>query len=655
VKSHIRKLDKLIIRSFIGPFVLTLFVVVFILLIQLMLNKMDEFVGKDLGFMLISELMFYFSINISQTALPLAVLLSSLMTFGNLGEYSELTATKGAGISLLRALRPAFILAVIITVLAFLNNNFVVTKANLKAYSLLYDIKKHKPSLDIKEGTFYNGIPDISIKVNKKYPDGETLGDIIIYNHQGSSGNNAVTFADSGRMYSVLNNRYLMFELYNGKSYEEIPNTGGGRTAISNFIRSDFESNKIVLSLASFDFKKSKEDLWTSHYYMKNIHQLKTDVDSMGLGLTDYRVMAFDDARTVFGRYYRDRIEVPEQYHDRLARLDSIKRAKEIADSIKYKDEYNREETEEQLADSMSQSPAAAILAQSSAGEEEQEDLSPDQEEQEFSTPQEETQSTQQPQLSPSIKASNPTIKESAASKGVKLLKSNDSSAAINSRVDQLAASQLVEKKVILPTDSVKTRSKPKLKPKNKDTPGKGKFIPRSAADSLKLLSVDKINVDSIFNVKRNQAQGLRYALAETRNIKNKLAIQTNRIKNQELMITKYQIEMNKKYAQAFACLVMFLIGAPLGAIIKKGGFGVPVIISIIFFILYYVMSIVGKKWAEEDVVSPFVGIWGFSFVLLPVGLFFLRQAKNDARLLESDFYAVAVDKIKKRFFRKPV
>ena len=118
-------------------------------------------------------------------------------------------------------------------------------------------------------------------------------------------------------------------------------------------------------------------------------------------------------------------------------------------------------------------------------------------------------------------------------------------------------------------------------------------------------------------------------------------------------MITKYQIEVNKKYAQAFACLVMFLIGAPLGSIIKKGGLGVPVIISIIFFILYYVLSITGKKWAEEDVVAPFVGIWGFAVVLLPIGFFFLRQARNDARLLESDFYAVVIEKIKSRFTKK--
>jgi len=133
------------------------------------------------------------------------------------------------------------------------------------------------------------------------------------------------------------------------------------------------------------------------------------------------------------------------------------------------------------------------------------------------------------------------------------------------------------------------------------------------------------------------------------------LNVQTSRLRNQELMITKYKIEINKKYAQSFACLVMFLIGAPLGAIIKKGGLGAPVIISIVFFILYYVMSIIGKKWTEEGIVTPFLGIWGYSFILLPVGFFFLRQAKNDARLLESDFYAVLVEKLKTRFFKKKI
>lgn len=581
-----RKIDKLILKSFIGPLVLTLFVVVFILLTQLMLNKMDEFVGKDLGVVVLSELMFYFSINLTQTALPLAVLLSSLMAFGNLGEFSELTAVKGAGISLLRALRPAFILTVIITVLAFFNNNYVVTKANLKAYSLLYDIKKHKPSLDIKEGTFYNGIPDFSIKVNKKYPDGITLGDIIIYNHSGAAGNNVVTFADSGRMYSVMNNRYLMFELYDGKRYEEILKTGGAaRNQISDFMRNDFSSSKLVLSLASFDFKKSREDLWTSHYYMKNITQLKTDVDSMNLGLLDSRLTVFEDAQVFFSRFYRDQVKMPPEYLERKHYRDSVQKVQQKEDSVRYREEYNLKALEVQDSIHMaSQTDNNRKLTLSD-------------------------------QAQKTATAPNKPLTE-----------------------EQLRAANSMRKPNIV-ASKVNTAVKP----------------PISATDSLKLIPVSEINVDSIFQVKRNQAQGLRHALSETRNIKNKLSVQSNRLKNQKLMITKYKIEVNKKYAQAFACLVMFLIGAPLGAIIKKGGLGVPVIISIIFFILYYVMSITGKKWTEEGVVTPFLGIWGYSFILLPVGFFFLRQAKNDARLLEADFYSVAVEKIKNRFFKKRI
>ncbi len=583
-----RKLDKLVLRSFMGPFVLTLFVVVFILLTQMMLNKMDEFIGKGLGVVVLSELMFYFSINITQTALPLAVLLSSLMAFGNLGEFSELTAIKGAGISLLRALRPAFILVVIITVLAFLNNNYVVTKANLKAYSLLYDIKKHKPSLDIKQGTFYNGIPGFSIKVNKKYPDGETLGDIIIYDHSGNAGNNNVTFADSGRMYTVLNSRYLMFELFDGKNYEELPKSGGTRRkTISDFIRSSFSSSKMVLSLASFDFKKSKEDLWISHYYMKNIQQLSTDVDSMEMGILDSKISIFDDAQRAFGRYYRNRITMPSEYIARKHYRDSIGVIKQKADSVEYRNQAEAELMMDTIDTVLPEKLKMDVI-----------DIVP----------------------------------PGKLNKELKLAK-------------QTQAVTNFPGKRTKPIKAINTFQKV--------NDIKVKIPPVRIQDTWKKLPVSMINIDSIFENKRTKGQGLRFALSETRNIKNKLNVQASRLRNQKLMITKYKIERNKKYSQAFACLVMFLIGAPLGAIIKKGGLGVPVIISIVFFIIYYIMTITGKKWAEEGAVTPFIGIWGYSFILLPVGIFFLKQARNDARLLESDFYAVAVEKFRTRFFKK--
>src|SRR5690606_19380300 len=163
-----KKLDKLILGSFIGPFLLTFIVVDFILLTVNMLKYFDEIFGKGLAFGVYMELISYFVISISPMALPLAVLLSSLMTFGNLGEHVELTAIKSSGISLLRALLPIGLFVIVLSVFAFLSNNHIVPKINLKTFSLLYDIRMKSPALDIKEGVFYNGIPNYSIKVNRK-------------------------------------------------------------------------------------------------------------------------------------------------------------------------------------------------------------------------------------------------------------------------------------------------------------------------------------------------------------------------------------------------------------------------------------------------------------------------------------------------------
>ncbi|MEQ9231139.1 MAG: LptF/LptG family permease, partial [Cyclobacteriaceae bacterium] len=221
-----RKLDLLIIRSFIGPFLLTTALSTFILLIQHMLKYFDDFVGKDLGFFVFAKLLFYFSLNMLQVALPLGVLVSSLMTFGNLGENFELAAIKSSGISLLRALRPIFFFVVLISIGAFFFNDNVLPAANLKAYSLLYDIKNKKPTLDIQEGVFYKGIPNYTIKAREKFPDDITLKDVIIYDHTNTMGNTRVILADSSRMYLFMNDRYLKLELYDGNYYSEAKQRG---------------------------------------------------------------------------------------------------------------------------------------------------------------------------------------------------------------------------------------------------------------------------------------------------------------------------------------------------------------------------------------------------------------------------------------------
>ena len=273
----LRKLDLLMLKSFIGPFVLTTGVATFILLIQYLLKYFDDLVGKNLGFSVFGELLFYFSLNMLQNAIPLGVLVASLMTFGNLGEHFELTAIKSAGISLVRTLRPIFIFVCFISVGVFFFNNNIIPAANLKAYSLLYDIKQTKPALDIKAGAFYNGIPDYSIKVKEKFPDGKTVKDIIIYDHTEGRGNKTVILADSSLMYTILDERYLKLELFNGHYYAEKAKSGKN---IDDFYRTEFEKMDLVFNLASFDLKRRNEELFQNNRQMKNLTELTEDVDS---------------------------------------------------------------------------------------------------------------------------------------------------------------------------------------------------------------------------------------------------------------------------------------------------------------------------------------------------------------------------------------
>src|SRR5436190_12033868 len=212
-----KRLDKLIIGAFLGPFFLTFSVVLFIFLTQYLLRYLDDFLGKDLGFAVFSELIFYFSMNMVPNSLPLAILISCLMTFGNLGEHHELTAIKSSGISMIRSLIPIFLIVLGISISLFYFNNIIVPKANLKAYSLLYDIRQKKPALNIKEGTFYSDLPGYSVKATKKFPDGKSLKGVMIYNHTAGRGNTDLVIADSGTMYTFANEKYLALELFNGE------------------------------------------------------------------------------------------------------------------------------------------------------------------------------------------------------------------------------------------------------------------------------------------------------------------------------------------------------------------------------------------------------------------------------------------------------
>jgi lipopolysaccharide export system permease protein len=481
-----KKLDKLVLGAFWGPFLITMSVVVFVFLMRIMIFYIDDFVSKELGVLDYAKLFFFFSLITVPTALPLAMLLSSLMAFGNLGEFFELTAIKSAGISVVRAMAPLFVVAVLVTIFSFFFNDRVSPWANLKGYSLLYDIKTAKATLKIKEGVFYNDLPGFSIKVEKKEENGSMKG-MVIYKHDNRSyevGNTTIILADSGRMYSKNNNRYLVIELFNGTQYnEEVPSAStsyisspGAVPPVANFQRNAFDHYELVESLSSFGMKRTDEGQFKYHEFMKNIADLTSTADSM---------------KNSYNETKKNLVPNSQQYFS-----------------------YNfKEGTDKQL-------------------------------------------------------------------KAGKWIDS------------------LLNKPV---TDSVKTE----------------------------IFTSAKGAAESMLSHTKSQAEYLQTKLKDA---------------------NRYDLEKHHKYTQALSCLIMFLIGAPLGAIIKKGGFGVPVLVSIVFFILLYVMTNQGDKWVKEGLLDVPVGAWMANTLLLLVGLYFVERARSDSRLFEKDVYQMYVKKIKSKF-----
>lgn len=575
-----RKLDVLMLKSFVGPFILTTAVSTFILLIQYLLKYFDDFVGKNLGFTVFAELLFYFSLNMLQNSLPLGVLVASLMTFGNLGEQFELTAIKASGISLVRVLKPIFIFVVFLSIGAFFFNNYTIPAANLKAYSLLYDIKHTKPALDIKEGAFYNGIPNYSIKVKEKFPDGKTLRDVIIYDHSEGRGNKTVILADSSIMYTIMDDRYLKLELYEGHYFSERPKE---KSKIDQFTRTEYKRMDIVFSLSSFDLKRRKEELFQNNRQMKNIKELSHDIDSFKVQILKQRTGFIQNTHRYFDFHFENKPIIMEKGTWK-------------ADSL---DHLEDEPVELQKLDRSARPTQASMIPLDWFQQKEK----------------------QRPEVDP----------------------------------DDVMAQDSAEMRF------KRARSRAFL------NTGKKKLIVNDTLSRLNTAAKDRIIVDQIlmdtltwehldnYLEEQNKAEKLIYtnALNDARNIKVNLSSARTRMYQLQKDTNLYTIERDRKYALALACIIMFIIGAPLGAIIKKGGLGVPTIIAIFFFILYYVMGSIGEKQAKENAMNPYLAVWMSNMVLLPFGLFFLRQARIDARIFEVDIYHIWIEKLRSRFAKK--
>jgi len=404
----------------------------------------------------------------------------------------------------------------------------MVPKAALETYSLLYDIKQKKPGLDLREGAFYNGIPDVSIKVAKKFPGGIALKDVVIYDHRGRAGNKDVTMADSGRMYTIFNEQYLKLELFKGYNYNEGQNQDmTSNTNEETYSKSKFDKSEVVYDLSSFSLIRTDKRWFASNRIMRNLSELEVDLDSVRKEINSQQLNLFSSYPTFFSYHFKK---------DSIAMPIELKKFSKMKDSLA-------------------------------------------------------------------------------------LAKTKDSTVHVPQAMTPSAGGGV----------GAGGYSLPKLK------------LPRSIAQR------DVKIADSIYR-QPHSVNEISYALNKARIVKNQLSNFNSNIDTYRHEYRVYEIQWHKILANSIACIAMFLIGAPLGAIIKKGGLGMPVLASILFFILFYVLNITGDKWALAETVPMIVGTWMSNAILLAIGLIFLRQARADARLFDADFYNVVFDRLKQRW-----
>ena len=608
-----KKIDKLVAHSFFGLFFLTFSVVLFILLMVFMSKYFEDLVGKGLGAEVFAELFLYFSMTLVPQALPLAILLASLMAFGNMGEHNELTAVKGCGISLIRILMPVGLFSIFLTGVAYIFNDRIVPEVNLKAYRLLYDVRQKEPTLDFPEGSFYNGLPGWSIRIGEKVKGTDSLKDLIIYDHRSARGNTDVIIADKGLMINKQDEQILEFHVENGYRYSE-QLTNGGRDK-NAFVRDKFEQATFNFDLSFLQMGQTSEELFSQNRYMMTVAQLVAEADSL---LRDAEEVEEENATRA--RSYFDYTFFLDFERERMAQ--------------RTQQEKVQTEIKKQRADSLNkkfEDYDSTALAQNDISTENQE-------------------------------ANSVLVIDSAKRRAMDSLK------LINDKVNTDKINKN-KGKIASPSSGIRPNNASSKFIKNQVYNGENEYSQDYIYDSLNKIplpnaldgldTIDWKNLpDTITVANQNFSDKsmdiiLDRALTKVRNMRSFVKTNGERMERFEYDSRRALLEKNKRLSLAVACFIMFLIGAPLGAIIKKGGLGVPVLISIVFFILFYIMTITGDKWAREQIISIFVGSWAANMLLLVFGIVFLLQARADSRLFEIDAYLVAFGKLKNIFVGK--
>lgn len=465
-------LHSYLLKAYLPPFFLTLFIGVFVFFLIHVFTYMDDIIGKGMSVWVLTQFFAYSFLTFIPVAMPLAVLLSSIMTFGNLAENYELAAMKSCGLSLFKILKPILVFIFFLSGFTFFFNNFILPEITLKSARMLWDIRQAKPTLNIKEGIYYNQLDGYSIKIGKKSKDGQTLFNVNIYDHSTTVGNNIQLYADSGKMKTSADTNFLQIQLSNGTRYEDILQQESHKRT-RPLMQMIYKELNINVDMSGFKMKETEEELFKGHHEMMNVWQINKEIDTMNF-------------------------EIQKKHHN-------------------LKDQFS-----------------SYFL--------------------------------------------NRTFRVSSL---------NNECSSVKTFYASL----------------------------NKDEYG------RAVENAQNLARSSSSYIDSI----------------------------NEEIKNKELVRLQYAVGWHKKINISFACIVLFFVGASLGAIIRKGGMGLPVVVAVLFFLLYYVVTIIFEDLVIEEFYTVVFGTWFPLMLFLPLGIFLTYKAAKDSALFDLSSYVEPI----KHLFKK--
>ena len=505
-----KKIDKLLLSSFLPPFVVTFFIALFVLIMQTLWVYIDDIIGKGAGFGMILEFVFYRSISLFPMALPIAILISSVMVMGNLSERYELASMKSAGVPLLRTIRSLILASMVIGVFSWISSNYLIPRANLKFKSRLYDMTKQKPTLNLEEGIFNDDFDGYRIRIGDKGADNRTIKDVFIANHAiGQKENLNEIIAADGEMYTASNDRYLIMKLNNGEQFQEGNRYVRGSMNKAPFVRTTFKKYTKIFDMDEFEINRTDEELFKNHYSMLSMAQLQLAIDSIDLQMKDRR-----ESMAVYINNY-----MPNHKSDTTRTVEYLQEA---------------------------------------------------------------------------------------------LKKKLDSVQTINLKTNP-------PKKVV--KKNIRNRSVKYKKPK--------------ASVKFQNITKDLASYESILETYPNHKKQtlLDKALTFSRNIKSNVDSANRFMEQTKEKKVKHIFELYSKYAYAVVCVVFLFIGAPMGSIVRKGGFGYPLLIAIFCFMLFIVLTMAFKDMAEAFVIHPLLAVWMPNLLLIPLGAFLTYKAVNDSKM----------------------